>query len=159
VTAASEFHRGGRERSEVYSIFVISDFGVILALQRTTHRTLHALATALAGLNLSAAEINVLANLADGRARSVGQLSAETGTKATTLTGVLDRLERHGYLVRQTDPADRRSFRLTLTEAGESASAEVRAAVADLERTALTTLSPDQVAGFHAVVTALQEAC
>jgi MarR family transcriptional regulator, organic hydroperoxide resistance regulator len=138
---------------------VIFDSEVILALQRTTHRTLHALATALAELNLSAAEINVLANLADGRTRNVGQLSAETGTKATTLTGVLDRLERRGYLVRQTDPADRRSFRLALTEAGESAGAKVRAAAADLERAALTTLSPDQVAGFHAVVTALQEAC
>jgi MarR family transcriptional regulator, organic hydroperoxide resistance regulator len=147
------------ERSEIYSIFVISDSEVILALQRTTHRTLHALATALAGLNLSAAEINVLANLADGRTRSVGQLSAETGTRATTLTGVLDRLERRGYLVRQTDPADRRSFRLALTEAGESAGTEVRAAVADLERAALADLSPDQVAGFRAVVTALQEAC
>jgi MarR family transcriptional regulator, organic hydroperoxide resistance regulator len=138
---------------------VISDLGVILALQRTTHRTLHSLATVLAGLNLSAAEINALANLANGQPRSVGQLSVETGTKATTLTGVLDRLERRDYLVRQTDPADRRSFRLTLTEAGEAAAAEVRAAVADLERAALADLSPDQVAGFHAVVTALQEAC
>jgi MarR family transcriptional regulator, organic hydroperoxide resistance regulator len=138
---------------------VISGSGVILALQRTTHHTLHALATALAGLNLSAAEINALANLADGRTRSVGQFSVETGTKATTLTGVLDRLERRGYLIRQTDPADRRSFRLALTEAGESAAAEVRAAVADLEHTALAALSPDQVAGFRAVVTALQEAC
>jgi len=138
---------------------VISDSGVILALQRTTHRTLHALATALAELNLSAAEINVLANLADGRTRSVSQLSAETGTKATTLTGVLDRLERRGYLTRQADPADRRSFRLALTEAGESAGAKVRAAVADLERAALAALSPDQVAGFRAVVTALREAC
>jgi MarR family transcriptional regulator, organic hydroperoxide resistance regulator len=106
-----------------------------------------------------AAEINVLANLADGQTRSVGQLSAETGTMATTLTGVLDRLERRDYLVRQIDPADRRSFRLALTEAGESASAEVRAAVADLERAALAALSPDQVAGFRAVVTALGEAC
>ena len=126
-------------------------------LQRTTHHTLHALGAALAGLDLTAAEINALANLADGRTRSVSQLSAETGTRATTLTGVLDRLERRGYLTRELDAADRRSFRLALTEAGRLAAAQVHAAVADLERTALAGLSAEQIAGYRAVVTALQE--
>ena len=130
----------------------------MLALQRTTHRTLHALSTALADLNLTAAEINALANLADRGALNVRELSAETGTRATTLTGVLDRLENRGYLTRELDPTDRRSFRLPLTEAGRAAGDRVRAAVADLERDALARLSPTQIAGFHAVVTALQEA-
>ena len=35
----------------------------------------------------------------------------------------------------------------------------VLAAVADLEREALRRLSATQLAGYHAVVTALQEAC
>jgi MarR family transcriptional regulator, organic hydroperoxide resistance regulator len=140
---------------------VISDNGLprpILALQQATHRTLHALSIALADLHLTAAEINVLANLADRGALNVSQLSAETGTKASTLTSVLDRLERRGYLVRELDAADRRSFRLKLTELGTTAAAQVRDAVADLEHRALDTLSPDQIAGFHAVITALQEA-
>jgi hypothetical protein len=53
--------------------------GIVLALQRTTHHTLHALSSALADLNLSAAEINALANLADRGALNVRELSAETG--------------------------------------------------------------------------------
>ena len=87
----------------------------ILALQQAVHHTLAALAAALADLDLTASETNALANLADGRPRSVRELSADTGTRATTLTGVLDRLERRGYLARELDAADRRSFRLTLT--------------------------------------------
>jgi DNA-binding MarR family transcriptional regulator len=130
----------------------------VLALHRTTHHTLHALTSALADLNLSAAEINALANLADRGALNVRELSVETGTRATTLTGVLDRLENRGYLTRELDPTDRRSFRLPLTEEGREVAERVRVAVADLERDALARLSADQIAGFHAVVAALQAA-
>jgi DNA-binding MarR family transcriptional regulator len=130
----------------------------VLALQRTTHHTLHALSGALADLNLTAAEINALANLADQGTLNVRELSAETGTRATTLTGVLDRLESRGYLTRELDPADRRSFRLPLTEAGQAAARRVQAAITDLERGALAHLSAAQIAGFHAVAAALQAA-
>jgi DNA-binding MarR family transcriptional regulator len=139
---------------------VISETGepsVLLALQRATHHTLHLLAAALADLELTASEMNTLANLADGRARNVRELSTDTGTRATTLTGVLDRLERRGYLTRSLDPADRRSFRLTLTASGRAAAAKVRRAVADLEHTALAGLSTRQLTGYRAVITALQE--
>jgi MarR family transcriptional regulator, organic hydroperoxide resistance regulator len=131
----------------------------VLALLRTTHCTLHALGSALADLNLGAAEINVLANLADRGALNVRELSAETGTRASTLTGVIDRLEGRGYLTRELDAADRRSFRLPLTELGQAVAARVHAAVTDIERDALAGLSATQIAGFHAVITALREAC
>ena len=132
---------------------------MVLALQRATHRTLSVLRAALADLNLSAAEINALANLGEGGTLSVRQLSERTGTRASTLTGLLDRLENRGYLVREVDPADRRSFRLPLTETGQAVATRVRAAIADLERDALSRLDATQLAGYHAVVTALQEAC
>jgi MarR family transcriptional regulator, organic hydroperoxide resistance regulator len=132
---------------------------VVLALQKTTHHTLHALSAALADLSINAAEINALANLGDGGIVSVRQLSDRTGTRASTLTGVLDRLENRGYLTRELDPADRRSFRLPLTEAGQAVADRVLAAVANLEREALGRLSATQLAGYHAVITALQEAC
>ncbi len=64
----------------------------MLALQRATHRTLHVLSAVLADLNLSGAEINALANLGDGGTLNVRQLSERTGTRASTLTGLLDRL-------------------------------------------------------------------
>ena len=130
----------------------------MLALQRATHRTLHALSAALADLNLSAAEINALANLGEGGALSIRQLSERTGTRASTLTGLLDRLENRGYLTRELDPADRRSFRLPLTVVGQATATRVLAAIADLERDALSRLSAEQIAGYHAVITALQEA-
>ncbi len=131
----------------------------MLTLQRATHRTLHVLSAALADLNLSGAEINALANLGDGGTLNVRQLSERTGTRASTLTGLLDRLENRGYLTRELDPADRRSFRLPLTEAGQAVATRVLTAIGDLEHLALARLSATQIAGYHAVISALQEAC
>jgi DNA-binding MarR family transcriptional regulator len=130
---------------------------VILALHRATHATLHALAVRLAGLNLSASEINVLAILADGRSRSVGELASDTATKPTTLTSVLDRLVRRGYVTRDLDPADRRSFLVSLTADGRRVAGAARAATADLEHAALAAVSDADLAGFRAVTRALTE--
>lgn len=130
---------------------------MLLALQRATHRTLQALGSELAELKLTASEINVLANLADGRPRNVRELSRDTGTRATTLTGVLDRLEKRELIVRELDAADRRSFRIALTEEGAAVAVRVRQAVSELENHALAGLSAQELAGYHAVVRALQE--
>jgi DNA-binding MarR family transcriptional regulator len=131
----------------------------VLALQRATHHTLHVLSATLADLNLSAAEINALANLGQGGTLNIRQLSERTGTRASTLTSLLDRLENRGYLARELDPTDRRSFRLPLTETGQAVAARVLATIANLERNALSRLDATQLAGYHAVIVALQEAC
>lgn len=130
---------------------------VILALHRATHATLHALTSALADLDLPAADINVLAILADGAGRTVGALATATATRPSTLTSLLDRLIKRGYIARELDPADRRSFLISLTPDGRAVAEHAAAAITDLERQALATVTPAQRAGFHAVVDALTE--
>jgi len=130
---------------------------VILALHRATHATLHALTSALADLDLPAADIDVLAILADGAGRTVGALATATATRPSTLTSLLDRLIKRGYIARELDPADRRSFLISLTPAGRAVAEHAAAAIADLERQALPTVTPAQRAGFHTVIDALTE--
>lgn len=130
---------------------------VILALHRATHATLHVLTTALADLDLPAADIDVLALLADGAGRTVGALATATATRPSTLTSLLDRLIKRGYIARELDPADRRSFLISLTPAGRAVAEHAAAAIADLERQALATVTPAQRAGFHALIDALTE--
>jgi MarR family transcriptional regulator, organic hydroperoxide resistance regulator len=127
----------------------------VLALHRATHATLHALTTSLADLGLPAADINVLANLADGEGRTIGALAAATATRPSTLTSLLDRLTRRGYLERQSDLADRRSFVVVLTPDGLAAARRAAEAIADLERQALAAITPAQRAGFQAMIEAL----
>ena len=69
------------------------------------------------GLELGSAEALLMAALAGGPA-TVQQLHLATGRHRSTLTGVLDRLEKRRLLKRTIDPADRRSFRIVPTSAG-----------------------------------------
>lgn len=130
----------------------------MLALQRAAHATLHVLTTELAGLGLTASEINALANLADGRSRTVSELGAAAGTRPTTLTSVLDRLERRGLVRRKGAPADRRAVLIELTPAGRRAAATVAGAISGLERRALGSLPAEAIAGLRAALQALTEA-
>jgi DNA-binding MarR family transcriptional regulator len=131
--------------------------GVILALHRATHATLHALTAAMADLDLPAADIDVLAILADGVPRTVGALATATATRPSTLTSLLDRLAKRGYVMREPDPADRRSFAIVLTRVGRTAAVRAATAVADLEQDALATVTPAERAGFHALIDALTQ--
>ncbi len=47
------------------------------------------------------------------------------GSSPAALTGVVDRMEARGLVRRSTDPADRRSIRVTLAAAGEEALNEI----------------------------------
>ncbi|GAA4097961.1 MarR family winged helix-turn-helix transcriptional regulator [Nonomuraea soli] len=132
-------------------------WSALLALQQATHATLLAITADLAGLGLTAAEINVLANLADGRSRTVSQLGADVGTKPSTLTSVLDRLERRGHIARVRQEGDRRAVAITLTGDGERAAARIARAFADLEERALAGLDGEQIEGLRAGLNALTE--
>jgi DNA-binding MarR family transcriptional regulator len=136
---------------------VPTDPSPLLALQRATHATLHLITGELAALDMTASELNALANLADGAPRTVSQLGAAVGVRPTTLTSVLDRLERRGHVTRGTRPGDRRSVVVELTPAGRAAAEQVRATFGELERRALAGLPPEAVAGFHQVLQALTE--
>jgi DNA-binding MarR family transcriptional regulator len=102
------------------------DANDLIALQRATHALLLALDAELAELGLSASETNLIACLPPGEARRIGALVAETGQRPSTVTGILDRLERRGLVERQLDPDDRRSFRVALTPDGASMHGWVR---------------------------------
>jgi DNA-binding MarR family transcriptional regulator len=129
-----------------------------LALQRATHATLRLITAELADLDLTASEINVLANLADGQARTVSELGAAVGSRPTTLTSVLDRLERRGHITRGARPGDRRAVVIELTPSGRTAAATIRQTLSDLERRALGDLPAATINGLHTALQALTEA-
>jgi Transcriptional regulators len=135
--------------------FVAPERSALLTLQRATHATLHLIATELVDLDLTASEINALANLADGEGRTVSRLGAAVGARPTTLTSVLDRLERRGHITRGTLAGDRRSVLVELTESGQATAALIKQTLDGLERRALEGLPGEALAGFYAVLDAL----
>lgn len=129
----------------------------LLALQRATHATLQVLAAELADLALTASEINVLAILGEGAGRTVSEICDAAGSRPSTITSVLDRLERRGHITRGTRAADRRVVVVELTASGRQAATTIRRALASVEARALDGLPADAVAGFHTVLRALGE--
>jgi MarR family transcriptional regulator, organic hydroperoxide resistance regulator len=137
---------------------VPADWSALLALQRAAHATLQVLTAELADLDLTASEINTLANLADGHGRTVSELGTATGTRPSTLTSVLDRLERRGHISRGSVAGDRRAVLIELTPSGRRAAATIRQAVTGLERRALASLPAGAIAGLRVGLQALTEA-
>lgn len=125
------------------------------SLEAAVHRVLDHLDAELADLALSHAEVNVLAALDPGAARPVRELVAATGQRPSTLTGVLDRVERKGLVERRLNPADRRSFTIGLTADGEAAAARIREAFDALDVRVRERVPPGAVEGFHEVLEAL----
>lgn len=120
------------------------------------HRVLDHLARELGDLGLKQAEINVLAQLRPNEARPVGELVAATGQRPSTLTGVLDRLERKRLVRRRVNAADRRSFTIELTASGAAAAARVQMAFAALDAAVRADVAPDAADAFHHVLDALE---
>jgi len=90
----------------------------LIALQRATHAVILALDSELRDLDLSASETNLVASLDAAVPRRIGDVVADTGQRPSTVTGILDRLERRGLVERQLDVYDRRSFLVALTTDG-----------------------------------------
>jgi MarR family transcriptional regulator, organic hydroperoxide resistance regulator len=134
----------------------VTHCSIIAALEGAVHRVLDHLARELADLGLRQAEINLLAQLSPRAPRPVGELVAATGQRPSTLTGVLDRLERKRLVRRRMNAADRRSFTIELTAAGERAAARVREAFAALDDRVRADLPPAAAEGFHHVLDAVE---
>lgn len=117
-------------------------WSALLALQRATHVTLDAVAAQLPDLSLPASELSVLANLVGTGPRTVSELAGDIGSRATTMTSTLDRLERRGYLRRRPHPDDRRAAVVELTTAGRRVARRVRVTMGMVEQEALAHLSP-----------------
>lgn len=123
------------------------DVSPLEVLSRVTRLARHldlARREAFARHGLEAGEFDVLATLRRSGApyeMSPGQLGTATLVTSGTTTNRLDRLESAGLVERSPDPADRRSVRVRLTDAGRQ---RVDGALTDLltsERDLLATLS------------------
>jgi DNA-binding MarR family transcriptional regulator len=135
-----------------------ADFSLLLALQRATHVTLHVLSTRLAALGLTPAEINALANIPAGAPLKVSELAAAIGSRPSTATSILDRLEQRGHVERTPHPTDRRAVVVSLSPSGRRAARTIHREVTALEQECLSGLSVAALGGLRAGLQAFAKA-
>ncbi len=105
---------------------------------------------------VSSAEGHLLTYLASYGPCPITELSRVFGLSASTLTGMLDRLESAGQLQRGANASDRRSYLIELTATGRETAQELTAILLRLEAEVRDLVTPEQVAGFGAVMEAVQ---
>jgi DNA-binding MarR family transcriptional regulator len=125
---------------------------LVTDLQRAVHVLGLHLEAALADLRLSQGEIHVLSLLGDGGTMSVADLQRGVRHRPSTLTGILDRLGARGLVERRINDADRRSYLIELTPAGQDAAARVIAAMTEIESRLLAGRTPEEIEGVRAIL-------
>jgi MarR family transcriptional regulator, organic hydroperoxide resistance regulator len=130
--------------------------GVIPDIQHATHRIGLHLDSVLAAVGVDQGEAHVLSALAGGP-MSIGALAAAVGVKRSTLTNILDRLERRGLIRRELHPHDRRSFVVRPTRGGERAARKIAAAFSAVDARLARTTTAQERQGFEAVLARLEE--
>lgn len=86
--------------------------------------------------------------------RRLTSLAADEGVAQPSMTQLVQRLERQGYVERERDPGDKRVVWVGITEAGRLLLAERRARRAQEMADLLAALPPDEEAALAAAVLA-----
>lgn len=127
---------------------------VIPDLHRAVHAAMVHLDQAGWEMQVSQSEAHVLMHLHMSGPTPVKEVQHGFGHKQSTLTSVLNRLERRGFIERKLRAEDRRSFNVLLTDEGEELARSVYAFFQQYENTILANISDDDLRGFRSVVAA-----
>jgi DNA-binding MarR family transcriptional regulator len=107
-------------------------------------------------LGISAPRLSALSVLVFAGPRRVGELAEAEQVEPPTMTRLVDGMERDGYVVRGTDPDDRRAVIVRATAKGTRALKQGRARRVHALAAGLRSLSPDQLATLAAGVDVLE---
>lgn len=131
---------------------------MVASLERAAHLIGVHVERAARDLGITQAEAHILVALARRGSTSIADLHRGFGTKRSTLTNVLDRLEARGLVRRELTPGDRRSFTIHLTRTGTARARRLARVVDELEAEVRKAVCERDIQGVEAVVAALAAA-
>ena len=109
-------------------------------------------------LGLTQAQWIPVLRLASGEAQTAADLARSTMQTPGAMTRLIDRLVDKGIIERERCTDDRRVVQLRLTDEGMRAAVQVPDIVKSVNHAALSPLSPDELAQFHAYLRRILEA-
>jgi len=131
-----------------------------LRLVPPIHRATHRIGLYLADRRedgLSQGEAHILALLAAKSPATIAELHHGLAHKRSTLTSILDRLARRGYVTRTTSDRDRRTFVVATTARGRAVAARVHRHFRDIEAALARRVTPAEARVFLKVLSAMEE--
>src|SRR6185437_11013936 len=130
---------------------------IVPALERATHALSLWIDRSFKEMDVSHPEAHVLGYLAHVHQCAINDLHLSFGHKRSTLTSILDRLERRGLIRREPHPRSRRLVLVRLTEEGRPIAARVGEALSALDDALVARSSEEDVAAFRRVIKIIEE--
>ena len=98
----------------------------------------------VAGFGVTSAQALVLLSLLEADQVTSRHLGEKTELDSATLTGLLDRLAKAGFIERRANPDDRRAIRVCLTRQGQATAGQIQHIAEDENQAFLTVLTPEE---------------
>lgn len=118
-------------------------------------------AEALAEHDLTPAQLFVLTCLGQEDGQQPKDLAEKVFLDSSSITGLIDRTERSGFLQRRPDPADRRALRIYLTAQGNAKLKELEPVLAAVQERIHAEFfaghTPEQVESFLSMLHQMRE--
>jgi len=108
-------------------------------------------------VGLTGPQLTVLKLLETFQDLSLSSLSERIRAQNSTVTGIIDRMEREGLVGRERSKSDRRVVYIKLTEKGAKLAREIRVEPLEIFRTALTSLTPADLRDLLRILMKLQK--
>lgn len=137
----------------------MSRFPVLRAVERANQLVSPRLSRELGPAGLTDIEAQLLFHLDHlpaGARPAVRELKSAFGLPPTTLTAVIDRLERKALVKRAINPSDRRSMLVVPTALGRRRIAQISEVLSRIESSAAAAIGPQDMAAFQRVLEALE---
>ncbi len=111
----------------------------------------------LEGIGLYRGQPPVLKMLAERDGRTHTELAKKMHVSPPTISKMVQRMEKAGFVVRRPDERDQRVSRVHLTEAGRAVMADVRRALDKLDAEILAGLTTEEIATFRTLLMRIRD--
>jgi len=116
---------------------------------RTARSMKKVLDARLSEYGITSSQHSVLNTLAQTDGLSLSEIGKRVFLDKPAITGLADRLEKDGYVVRKRTARDRRVIHLWLTDKGRQLLKEFEDVVATTDQELIQQLSPDELGSFR----------
>ena len=105
-----------------------------------------------ANVGVTFVQAGILFLLKQSNGRTMSDLSQLIGVDNSTLTGLVDRLEKAGFVVRQASPTDRRSLLIQVTPEGIAAGDKAKMIIKRVNEEIKTGFPPEEIEIFKVIL-------
>jgi DNA-binding MarR family transcriptional regulator len=111
----------------------------------------------LSGYDLTVPKALLLLEISPDSGENPKSLAAKLDLESSSMTGLLDRLEKKGLIERRKDPDDRRGILIFLTPNGISARETIKSLVEQLDRKLQEALPAEDIKTFRRIISVVSK--